>query len=177
MNVRRLSAAVLCALALSACATDDPKPTSPPVMPESATSTTSSAAASTSSAKSGVYAPLDTGVSKSTGVEASILSVEDANSKYGPVTVFTIQLFNAGSEIFEGYNFPTPSLVYGPAGTPAKNQISMSDGYGDGVQGAIPPGARQTVKYAYEVQKSQLSPTVFTVGSVIWQGDFTTFKR
>lgn len=177
MKVRHLAAAALCALALTACTTDDPKPTgAPPVMPP-ASSTTTAAAGSSGSSTPGVYAPTEVGVSKSTGVEVSILSVEDVNSRYGPVSVFTFQLHNAGSKVFEGYNFPTPTLVYGPAGSPAEHTVSLSEGYGDGVKGAVPPGSRQTVKYAYAVQKSQLNPAVVSAGSVIWQGDFSTFQR
>ena len=175
LKIRHFAAVALCALALTACA-EDPKPTTPPVMPQSTTPATTSAA-TTGSSTPGVYAPMDTGVSKSSGMEASILSVEDANSRYGAVSVFTIQLFNAGQKVFDGYNFPTPTLVYGPAGTKAENTVSMTEGYGDGVAGAIPPGMRQTVKYAYQVQQSQLNPAVFTAGSVIWQGDFTKFQR
>lgn len=176
LKIRHFAAVALCALALTACA-EDPKPTTPPVMPPGTTAAPATTAAATSSSTPGVYAPMDTGVSKASGMEASILSVEDANSRYGPVTVFTIQLFNAGQKVFDGSGFPTPTLVYGPAGTKAENTVSMTEGYGEGVAGAIPPGMRQTVKYAYQVQKSQLNPTVFTAGSVIWQGDFTSFLR
>lgn len=173
MKPRHLVAAALCALALTACSTEDPKPVSPPVMP--ATETTSAAASG--AVAPGVNAPMDVGVSKSTGVEASILSVEDVVSKYGPVTVFTFQLHNAGDKLFEGFNFPTPTVVYGPAGTPADHRVSLSEGFGEGAVGSIPPGMRQTVKYAYDVTKDQLNPAVVSAGSVIWQGDFTTFQR
>lgn len=176
MKARHLPAAAAIALALTACTTDDPKPTgAPPVMPAGTTTTAASSTSGTSTP--GVYAPTDVGVSKSTGVEVSIVSVEDVNSRYGPVSVFTFQLFNNGQKVFEGYNFPTPTVVYGPAGSPAENTVSISEGYGDGVKGAIPPGSRQTVKYAYAVTKDKLNPAVVTAGSVIWQGDFATFTR
>lgn len=171
VNTRSLAAATLLALTLTACS-EDPKPTSPPVMPGSTT-----AAATSSASTPGINAPLDVGVSKSTGVEVSILSVEDTTSKYGPVSVFTFQLNNAGDKVFDGYNFPTPSVVYGPAGVKAESEVSLSEGYGEGVTGAVPPGMRQTVKYAYKVSKNELNPAVVTAGSVIWQGDFTTFQR
>ncbi|MCX5043482.1 hypothetical protein OG921_09910 [Aldersonia sp. NBC_00410] len=116
-------------------------------------------------------------MSKTYNVEALILSVEDAESDYGPVTVFSIQLVNNSDAVFEGSNFPTPTLVYGPAGTPAENTVSLSEGFGGGVQGSIPPGARQTIKYAYKVPKSELNPAVFTIGSLVWQGNFATFQR
>lgn len=179
VKIRHLVPALAaCALLATACTTDDPKPTgAPPVMPPASSTTTTAAAGSSGSSTPGVYAPTEVGVSKSTGVEVSILSVEDANSRYGPVTVFTFQLNNAGSKVFDGYNFPTPTLVYGAAGSPAEHTVSISEGYGDGVKGAVPPGSRQTVKYAYAVQKSQLNPAVVTAGSIIWQGDFSTFQR
>ncbi|MBF6216330.1 hypothetical protein IU487_35665 [Nocardia puris] len=116
-------------------------------------------------------------MSTNTGIETMIVSVEDVNSRYGPVTVFTFQLVNTGSKVFEGFNWPTPTVVYGPAGIPAEHTVSLSEGYGDGVQGAIPPGARQTVQHAYKVTKAKLNPAVVTVGSLVWQGDFATFQR
>lgn len=147
-----------------------------PVAPPSVSAATTSAAASTSSGPQ-VLAPTQSGVSKTTGVEVLFLSVEDANSRYGPVTVFTIQLVNNGDKVFESFNWPTPTVVYGPAGTPAENTVSVSEGYGSGVQGNMPPGARQTVKYAYKVTKDQLNPAVVTIGSLLWQGDFASFTR
>lgn len=175
MKVRHLAATAALALALTACSTDDPKPVSQPVMP--ASSATSAPPVSSGTSTPGVYAPTDVGVSKSAGVEVSILSVEDVNSRYGAVSVFTFQLYNAGQKVFDGYNFPTPTVVYGPAGSPAENTVSITEGYGDGVKGAIPPGSRQTVKYAYAVTKDKLNPAVVSAGSVIWQGDFSTFQR
>ena len=176
MKVRHLIPALAAsALLVAGCSDDTPsKPVSAPVMPASSQAST---AASTSAKTPGVYAPTDVGVSKSTGVEVSILSVEDVVSRYGPVSVFTFQLHNAGDKVFEGYNFPTPTLVYGAAGSPAEHRVSISEGYGDGVKGAVPPGSRQTVKYAYDVTKDKLSPAVVSAGSVIWQGDFSTFQR
>lgn len=175
MKPRHLAAtaAVVLAFALSACASEDPKPVSQPVMPAS----TTAAPTTTKSSTPGVNAPMDVGVSSKTGVEVSILSVEDANSRYGPVSVFTFQLNNAGDKIFDGFNFPTPTVVYGPAGSPAEHTVSMTEGFGDGVKGAIPPGSRQTVKYAYQVTKDKLNPAVVSAGSVIWQGNFSTFQR
>ncbi|MEU1550211.1 hypothetical protein [Nocardia sp. NPDC005745] len=172
-----VAAAVCALLALTGCGSndEDTKPKSTPILPTSQAPATS---AGTSPGKAaGVNAPLDTGVSKSTGMEVSILSVEDVNSRYGPVTVFTFQLVNTGTEVFQGYNWPTPTLVYGAAGSPAEHTMSISEHYGDGVQGAIPPGSRQTVKHAYKVTKDKLNPAVVTAGSVLWQGDFSTFQR
>lgn len=147
-----------------------------PVTPPSVSATTTAGAASTSSGPK-VLAPTQSGVSATYNMETIILSVEDANSRYGPVTVFTFQLVNQGDKVFEGYNFPTPTLVYGAAGSPAENTVSISEGYGSGVQGSIPPGSRQTLKYAYKVTKDQLNPAVLTIGSLLWQGDFSTFQR
>ncbi|PXW30391.1 UNVERIFIED_CONTAM: hypothetical protein DES50_108201 [Williamsia faeni] len=178
INAFTASAAVL--LIVSGCGSDDPEPQSTPIFPASQASISASASTSVSASTSkvaGVNALLDTGVSKSTGIEVSILSVEDADSRYGPVTVFTFQLVNTGSEVFEGFLWPAPTVVYGVAGTPAEHSFSMSEQYGAGVQGAIPPGARQTVKHAYKVAKAELNPAVVTAGSVIWQGDFATFQR
>lgn len=168
------AAAVL--LMVTGCGSNDsdPKPKSTPIL---ATSQAPAAAGSSAAKTPGVIGPMDTGVSKSTGVEVSILSVEDVNSRYGPVSVFTFQLVNTGDRVFDGYNWPTPTVVYGAAGSPAEHTVSLTEHYGDGVQGAIPPGSRQTVKHAYKVTKSQLNQTVVSAGSVIWRGDFSTFQR
>ncbi|MEW1734390.1 hypothetical protein AB0346_00370 [Nocardia beijingensis] len=177
--LRTRTAAVLAgfALLLAGCSdnSEDPKPQSTPILPS--TSQAPAAAATSPGKAAGVNAPLDTGISKGTGMETSIVSVEDVNSRYGPVTVFTFQVVNVTDKLFDGYNWPTPTVVYGEAGSPAEHTVSMSEGYGNGVQGSIPPGSRQTVKHAYKVQKSQLNPAVVSAGSVIWQGDFTVFQR
>lgn len=131
----------------------------------------------TTTATPGVLAPTETGRSAAYDIETMILSVEEAQSRYGLVTVFTFQLVNTGGKIFEGFNWPSPTVVYGPAGTPAEHTYSLSEGYGEGVQGAIPPGARQTVQHAYDVPKAELNPAVVTVGSLVWQGDFSNFAR
>ncbi|WP_157225113.1 hypothetical protein [Nocardia thailandica] len=178
MKTRHLITAALAAtvLTLTGCSSDEPEKTTAPFVPLSTTA--AAPAVSTSVAKTpGVYAPTDTGVSKSTGVEVTILSVEDVVSKYGPVTVFTFQLYNGGDKVMEDYNWPTPKLVYGPPGSPAEQVFSGSEGYGDGMTGALPPGMRQTVKHAFKVTKSELNPAVLTLGSVIWQGDWTAFHR
>lgn len=141
----------------------------------SATQSEAQPAASTSSAP-GVYAPKDTGKSQS-GLEASILAVEDTNTRYGPGTAVTFQIVNTTNQVWAGYNWSTPTVVYGVAGTPAEEITSLSEGYGAGVQGSIPPGSRQTVKHAYKVSKASLNPAVVTAGSVVWQGDFSMFKR
>ncbi|WP_280244254.1 hypothetical protein [Nocardia abscessus] len=176
--LRTRTAAVLSgfALLLAGCSDSDetPKPQSTPIIP---TSQAPAAAATSPGKAAGVNAPLDTGISKGTGMETIILSVADVNSRYGPVTVFTFQVINVTDKVFDGYNWPTPVVVYGEAGSPAEHTVSLSEGYGDGVQGSIPPGSRQTVKHAYKVSKAQLNPAVVSVGSVIWQGDFTTFQR
>lgn len=131
----------------------------------------------TTTATPGVLGPLETGRSASYDMDTMILSVEEQQSRYGLVTVFTFQLVNDGSKLFEGYNWPTPVVVYGPAGTPAEHTFSLSEGFGEGVQGSIPPGMRQTVQHAYAVPKAELNPAVVTVGSLVWQGDFSTFTR
>ncbi|CRY73604.1 hypothetical protein SAMN05421776_108230 [Nocardia farcinica] len=177
MRVVRTAAVVAAVLALASCTSngdDTPRGDATPIMPGT-TATTASAA--TTSASPGVLAPTETGLSTSTGIETMIVSVEDVNGRYGPVTVFTFQLVNTGQKVFEGYNWPTPTVVYGPAGTPAEHTVSLSEGYGDGVQGAIPPGSRQTVQHAYKVTKAELNPAVVTVGSLVWQGDFAAFQR
>ncbi|WP_157121232.1 hypothetical protein [Nocardia miyunensis] len=169
-------AAAVVAVGLAACSSNDrPAAQSTPILP-SATQSQAQPVASTTSSAPGVYAPMDTGKSRS-GLEASILAVDDANTRYGPGTVITFQVVNTTGAVWEGYNWSTPSVVYGPAGTPAETITSLSEGYGAGVQGSIPPGSRQTVKHAYKVSKAELTPAVVTAGSVIWQGDFSTFKR
>jgi hypothetical protein len=164
------------AIALTGCSdSDSPKGESTPVIPGT-TATAASSAPSTSTAPA-ILAPTDTGRSKNAGVDVMILSVEDVTSRYGPVTVITFQLVNTGNEVFQGYNWPTPTLVYGAAGMPAEHTMSMTEGYGEGVTGAVPPGMRQTVKHAYKVTKDKLNPAVVTAGSIVWQGDLTAFQR
>lgn len=169
-------AAIAVTLAVTGCGDSGrdevPRGESTPITTNGETTT----AATTSTAR-GVLAPTETGLSTNTGIETMILSVEEAQSRYGLVTVFTFQLVNTGQKIFEGYNWPTPTVVYGPAGSPAEHTFSLSEGYGEGVQGSIPPGMRQTVQHAYAVPKAELNPAVVTVGSLVWQGDFSTFTR
>ncbi|MCM6777923.1 hypothetical protein NDR87_31505 [Nocardia sp. CDC159] len=176
-SVRIVAAAcvVVGALGLTGCAADraaDP-PTSTPIQ---LTTGASSAAAAVTASAGGVYAPMDTGRSQS-GLEGLILSVEDTVTRYGPATVVTFQVINTTSAVWDGFNWPTPTVVYGAAGVQAEHVISLSEGYGTGVQGSIPPGSRQTVKHAYKVSKAALNPAVITAGSVLWQGDFSTFQR
>lgn len=181
--VKRVVGAAICAgaLVLAGCGSDETsKGDATPVMPSAATAAATSSAAASSSAAPGVLAPTDSGRSaNANGMEALILSVEDVQSRYGPVTVFTFQVINNGSKVFDGYNWSAPTVVYGPAGTPAKHTVSLSEGngYGKGVEGSIPPGSRQTVEHAYQVSKAQLNPAVVTAGSVLWQGDFSVFQR
>lgn len=173
---RGIAAAILAAALVTGCSDDEPaRGDSTPVMPGTATTVRASPITSSTSPK--VLAPTDTGHSKTGDIDIMILSVEDADSRYGPVTVVTFQLVNTGTAVWEGYNWPTPTLVYGPPGAIAERTVSLSEGYGKGVAGAVPPGARQTVKEAYKVTKAELNPTVITVGSVLWQGDFSTFQR
>lgn len=177
--IRTTAAAVgaLLIAVLAGCGSDTaPKGDSTPVIPSAATVPGKSPALSTSQSPA-VLVPADTGHSKTAGMDVIILSVEDATSRYGAVTVFTFQLVNTGTDVFQGYNWPTPTVVYGAAGTPAEHVTSLSEHYGEGVAGAIPPGSRQTVKHAYKVTKNQLSPAVVSAGSIIWQGDFATFQR
>ncbi len=177
-QLRRVLGVAICtvALAITGCSSDtDTRGDSTPVMP--GTTTAAGTSPATSSPARGVLAPTDTGHSQNTGMDVMILSVEDVQSRYGPVTVFTFQLVNTGTQVFQGYNWPTPTLVYGPSGKPIDQTMSFSEGYGQGVSGAIPPGSRQTVKHAYKVAKAELNPAVVTAGSVLWQGDFSTFQR
>ena len=138
--------------------------------------TTTIAQTTTEAKTPGVNQPMDTGKSKS-GLEAMILSIEDTNTRYGPGVAITFQVVNTTQTVWDGFNWSTPTVVYGPAGTAAEKITSLSEGYGAGVQGAIPPGARQTVVHAYKVSKAELNPAVITAGSVVWQGDFATFQR
>lgn len=178
MRPRHFTAAVLAvsALVLTACGSDEPPAAqSTPILPTE-TAPPAAEPVATETKTPGVYAPTDTAVGRS-GLEASILSVEDVESRYGPVTVLTIQIVNTTNELWEGYNWSTPALVYGAAGMPAEHVVSLSEGFGDGVQGAVPPGSRQTVKHAYKVTKAELNPAVVSASSAVWQGDFATFQR
>ncbi|WP_157107263.1 hypothetical protein [Nocardia grenadensis] len=124
----------------------------------------------------GLYDPAETAVGQS-GLAAFIVSVAEVNSHVGSVTVITLQIENRTGQAWSGRNWTTPTVVYGDDGTPAQHVRSPSEGFGDGVQGTIPPGSRQTVKHAYKVSKAQLNPAVVTAGSVLWQGDFSKFHR
>jgi len=171
-------AAIAVTLAITGCGDSGkdgvPRGESTPI---TTTQSAEAPAAVTTSPQKGVLAPTETGRSAAYDIDTMILSVEEKQSRYGTVTVFTFQLVNDGDKIFEGYNWPSPTVVYGPAGTPAEHTFSLSEGYGEGVQGSIPPGMRQTVQHAYDVPKAELNPAVVTVGSLVWQGDFSTFTR
>lgn len=167
------------AAVLVGCAQEAEQPTSAPVLPQTSAETSVGSASPTTTQRetAGVLDPYETGVSKNFGVEVSILSVATEQSSYGPLTVFTFQLLNSSDAIFEGFNFNVPVVTYGEAGLPAKHQNSIADDLGNGVQGAVPPGSRQTIKYGYAVDIAELNPAVVTIGSLIWQGDFTAFAR
>ncbi|WP_415395230.1 hypothetical protein ACMTN4_07620 [Rhodococcus globerulus] len=152
-------------------------PATAPVEKAEATTGVTAVVTTTTKSASGVLAPTEIGYSKNYGIETSILSVTTEGSNYGPLTVFTIQLNNSSDDTFDGYNFPTPTVTYGESGLPAKTQFSSADGFGDGVQGSVPPGSRQTVKYAYDVDLAELNPAVVTIGSIVWKGDFSAFSR
>jgi hypothetical protein len=167
--------AAMCAL--SACAADDAPTTEVQPMTVVASEQTSAASVPPPATKTrGLYDPAETAVGQS-GLAAFIVSVEEVNSQEGPVTVITLQIENITDDVWNGKNWTTPTVVYGDGGTPAPHVKSPSEGFGDGVQGLIPPGSRQTVKHAYKVTKAQLNPAVVTAGSVLWQGDFSKFHR
>ncbi|GGL05961.1 hypothetical protein [Nocardia jinanensis] len=177
MRARQFAAAVavVSAALLTGCGTDEEPPVQTTVLQPASTGAASETVPPATKTR-GLHEPTETARGQS-GLEASILSVEDVNSQFGPVTVVTIQIVNVTEEVWAGSNWTIPTLVYGDEGTPAKHVVSPTEGFGDGVVGAIPPGARQTVKHAYKVAKSELNPAVVTAGSVLWEGDFSTFKR
>lgn len=182
MRARQFAAVAVGAAvcALSACSAED-APTGQPVTVVARDETvtaekTSSASVPPPTKTRGLYDPAETAVGQS-GLAAFIVSVEEVNSQEGPVTVFTLQIENITDRVWNGRNWTTPTVVYGDAGTPAQHVKSPPEGFGDGVQGSIPPGSRQTVKHAYKVTKAQLNPAVVTAGSVLWQGDFSKFHR
>lgn len=177
MKARRFAAVAVAAAVcvLSACAADEEPAAGQPVTVV-ASAETSAASVPPPTKTRGLYDPADTAVGQS-GLAAFIVSVEEANSQEGPVTVFTLQIENITGDVWNGKNWTTPTVVYGDEGTLAPHVKSPAEGFGDGVQGMIPPGSRQTVKHAYKVTKAQLNPAVVTAGSVLWKGDFSKFHR
>jgi hypothetical protein len=178
MRARQFAAVAVGAAvcALSACTADDTPTGQGQPMTVVASEETSAASVPPATKTRGLYDPDETAVGQS-GLAAFIVSVEEVNSQEGPVTVFTLQIENNTDDVWNGKNWTTPTVVYGDGGTPAPHIKSPSEGFGDGVQGLIPPGSRQTVKHAYKVTKAQLNPAVVTAGSVLWQGDFSKFHR
>ncbi|MGW6332048.1 hypothetical protein [Nocardia rhamnosiphila] len=179
MRARQFAAVAVGAAvcALSACAAEDtPTGQAAPPMTVVASEETSAAGVPPATKTRGLYDPAETAVGQS-GLAAFIVSVEEVNSQEGPVTVITLQIENITDDVWNGKNWTTPTVVYGDGGTPAPHVKSPSEGFGDGVQGLIPPGSRQTVKHAYKVTKAQLNPAVVTAGSVLWEGDFSKFHR
>lgn len=178
MRARQFAAvAVVAAVcALSACAADDAPTGQDRPTTVVAGAETSTASVPPATKTRGLYDPAETAVGQS-GMAAFIVSVEEVNSHVGPVTVITLQIENRTEQAWSGRNWTTPTVVYGDDGIPAQHVKSPSEGFGDGVQGSIPPGSRQTVKHAYKVGKAQLNPAVVTAGSVLWRGDFSKFHR
>jgi len=126
---------------------------------------------------SGVYKPMDTAVSSKVDAEVTILAVDQENTTYGPATVFTFQILNTGNQLLDPFLWSSPDVTYGPAGQPAEWFVDSGAGLGMGLNGPIPPGARQTVREPFKVAKADLTEAVVSEGSLVWQGDFSTFAR
>ncbi|MGW5385941.1 hypothetical protein [Nocardia sp. NPDC003963] len=174
MRARQFAAvAVLSAALLTACGTDEEPVVQTTTVLSAETEAVATAVPSATKTR-GLYEPTETARGQS-GLEASILSVDDVNSQVGPVTVVTIQIVNVTDTVWAGSNWTIPTVVYGDDGVAAAHVLSPTEGFGDGVVGSIPSGSRQTVKHAYKVAKAQLNPAVVTAGSVIWEGDFSKF--
>ena len=178
MNTRKFAAVALGAVTIAAlvtgCGTKDSQQAV--VNPTIVNPPASSSAPDQYSRSTGVLAPTDTGIGRN-GAEVTILSVNDEQTSYGPATVFTFQIYNKGQQTISPGDWTYPTVVYGPAGISAEWFVSTADHLGEGTQGAMPPGARQTIREGYKVSKAQLTETVVTEGSLVWQGDFSTFTR
>ncbi|MCB8914012.1 hypothetical protein KUG88_28335 [Rhodococcus rhodochrous] len=175
MRLRAAFALLPAALLLAGCSGDDSADTPPP------TSTSASAPATTPTETTpkrnvgeGVYEPTDEVVSETYGIATRITDVSPIDTRYGPGVVITFDLRNDSDEIFQDYNWPTPSLSTGERGVPAEQIFSGEDNLPQGVSGNIPPGASRVVRHGFEVSMEDMTDATLSVGSIIWRGDFTT---
>ncbi|WP_019289812.1 hypothetical protein [Rhodococcus pyridinivorans] len=113
-------------------------------------------------------------MSETYGIATRITDVFPIDTRYGPGVVITFDLRNESDEIFQDYNWPTPSLSTGERGVPAEQIFSGEDGLPQPVSGNIPPGASRVVRHGFEVSMEDMTDATLSVGSIIWRGDFTT---
>ncbi|WP_157103906.1 hypothetical protein [Nocardia harenae] len=107
------------------------------------------------------------------GLRIAISSVEAVPSIAGTVTVLHFRFENPGRDPLPARGWTAPVLTYGPSDMPAAHVVSVSEGYGADVPGALAPGASQELKHAYRVNRAELTSARVSAGSVIWEGDFT----
>lgn len=174
--MRKLSLSVVAVVALVLSACGSPSTTQEKV--QNPTLAPTAAAPARTTAINRPLAPMDTAHSTKMNADITIMSVDDEQFDEGSGVVFSFQIHNVGDTMIPDYAWGDPTMVYGPAGTPAQSVVSSGTGVGLGQQGPIPPGATQTIKVGYQgVAKSQLINVVLSEASVTWQGDFTNFKR
>ena len=173
MRLRAALAFLPVALLLAGCsdgdAADTPSTTSTPTPVTTTVETTTER-----NVGAGVYAPTEEVESETYGIATRITDVSAINTRYGPGVVVTFDLRNNSDEIFQDYNWPSPSLSTGDRGIPATEIYSVEDDLPQSVNGHIPPGAGRVVKHGYQASIDDMTNATLSVGSIIWQGDFTT---
>lgn len=145
--------------------------------PELMSSPTSALGGGFGGVPAGNNAPTAAVTDPGTGLRLSIARVETVPSLSGTVTVFTFRFENPGRETVAASGWTAPVVVYGPADTPAAHNISVSEGFGADVPAPLAPGASQELRHAYRVPTALLNPARVSAGSVVWQGDFSAFRR
>lgn len=175
MRLRAAVALLPAALLLAGCSGDDSADTTPPASTStSASATTPTETTPERNVGEGVYAPTDEVVSETYGIATRITDVSPIDTRYGPGVVITFDLRNESNEIFQDYNWPSPSLSTGERGVPAEEIYSGEDNLPQSVSGNIPPGASRVVRHGFEVSMEDMTDATLSVGSIIWRGDFTT---
>ncbi|MEV0358175.1 hypothetical protein AB0H71_19215 [Nocardia sp. NPDC050697] len=121
----------------------------------------------------GTHAPDEVVTDPDSGLRIAISRVEAVPSIAGTVTVLHFRFENPGRDPLPARGWTAPVLTYGPSDMPAAHVVSVSEGYGADVPGALAPGTSQELKHAYRVPRAELTSARVSVGSVIWEGDFT----
>lgn len=119
------------------------------------------------------HAPGDVVTDPATGLRIAITEVQAVPSISGTVTVLRFRFENPGRDPLPARGWTAPVLTYGPSDMPAAHVVSVSEGYGAEVPGALAPGASQELKHAYRVTRAELTSARVSAGSVVWEGDFT----
>ncbi|MFC3962195.1 hypothetical protein [Nocardia jiangsuensis] len=121
----------------------------------------------------GTHDPRDVVTDPASGMRIAITRVEAVSSISGTVTVLHFRFENPGRDPLPARGWTAPVLTYGPSDMPAAHVVSVSEGYGAEVPGALAPGTGQELKHAYRVNRGDLTSARVSAGAVIWDGDFT----